>query len=142
MQGTWSEKKIASLIEQGRGEGAGPDYKPWIFISDISSHGRKHRVPSHRFGRDIHLLSDIEYELYLLLERSSDVLELYEQFRLDRELTLNVATKLGIKHPCYPRTKIPVVMTVDFMTKVTRTGQPRYEAFDAKDNSAGRRQLT
>lgn len=136
MQAKWSEKKIATLAKEGRGQGTFEDYKPWITIRDISSLGRKHLVPGGRFGRDIHLLSDIEYGVYLLLERSPNVLELYEQFPLDRDVTQSVAAQLGIKHPCYPGTNIPVVMTVDFMTATARDGQRLHEAFDAKDDSA------
>lgn len=132
----WTEEKIASMVKEGRGHGAGANYRPWVEIRDFSSLGRKHLVPGTRFGRAIHLLSNIEHGLYLLLERSRDVLELYEQFPLEREITQDVAARLGIAHPCYPRTTVPAILTVDFMTVLSRDGRVGPEAFDCKDDSA------
>lgn len=132
MKREWSEAKVAKMIADGYGSGAGRDYKPWIHVRDISSRGRKHLVPSARLGRSVHLLSDIEYHLFLLLDWSDLVLDINEQYPLDRDLTQDVARKLGIRHPCYPGTHVPVVLTVDFMVKLTRDGEEVHEVFNAK----------
>jgi hypothetical protein len=128
----WTEKKVAELLAQGYGSGSGPDYKPWIEVGDISSNGRKRLVPSHRFGRAVHVLSDVEYLMFLLLDWSSQVVDINEQFPLDRALTLDVARRLGIPHPYYEGTKVPTVMTVDFMVTLVRNGQTVVEAFNTK----------
>lgn len=142
MQQKWTEAKVTSLMASGYGSGSGAEYKPWIEVRDVSSDGRRHFVPKTRFGRDVHLLSDIEYRLFLLLEWSDDVQDVNEQFPLDRDITQDVARQLGIRHPYYPGTHVPTVMTVDFMVELVRNGQLVYEAFDAKDDSAAEDERT
>jgi len=132
MRKKWTEAKVANLLAEGYGSGTGPYYKPWIEVRDISSSGRKHLVPGTRFGRDVHLLSDIEYSMFLLLDWSPQVVDVNEQFPLDRALTQDVARKLGIPHPYYPGTSVPVVMTVDFMVTLIRNSQTVLEAFNTK----------
>jgi len=130
----WSEKKIAAFLAEGRGSGEGVNYKPWIRVGEISSKGRKRPVQSARFGRDVHLLSDIEFRFFLMLERSLDVLEVREQYPLERDLTLEVARQLGIRHSYHRGTHVPIVMTVDFMVALNRNGMVTWEVFDTKSD--------
>lgn len=134
MQKKWTEARVASLIAEGVGAGSGAEYRPWIQVRDISSLGRKHLVPGTRFGRDVHLLSNVEFNLFLMLEWSDAVLDINEQFALDRDLTQDVARKLGIKHPYYPGTDVPTVMTADFLVTLRRGGRTVVEAFNAKSD--------
>ncbi len=129
----WTEQRIAKMQAAGYGKGSGAHYKPWIEVTDISSHGRKSWVPSIKCGRSIHTLSDVEHDLCLLLDWSDDVLDINEQYPLDREVTQQIAHELGIPHPCYPTTHTPVAMTVDFMVTIMRNGKPELEVFNAKD---------
>ncbi len=47
-------------VKEGRGQGRGPDYKPWYKIQDVSSHGLCHRIKSEwTTGRETHLLSNL-----------------------------------------------------------------------------------
>lgn len=128
----WSEETIARLIKEGRGSGVGPNYKPWVGVHDVASLGRTHRAWSPTYGRTIHLLSDVEWHTFLLLEHSQKFPELYEGYPLDRKITLEIAAALRIAHPCYPRTTVPMVMTVDFLGVDRRRGNERVEAFDCK----------
>lgn len=136
MQKNWTEAKVAKLIAEGYGSGSGASYKPWIEVRDISSTGRKHLVPQTRFGREVHLLSDIEYSMFLLLEWSDDVVDVNEQYPLDRDVTMGVAGKLGIRHPCYRGTNVPAVMSVDFMVTSVRDEKTVIAAFNTKPDSA------
>ncbi len=129
---TWTEKKIAELQDAGHGRGHGAAYKPWIHVRDFSSRGTSRRAPSAKTGRTHQLLSDVEYDLFLLLEWSRDFSDIREQFPLDRDLTQDVARSLGIRHPHYPNTHIPTVMTVDFMCTRATEGNDDFVAFDAK----------
>ena len=52
-----TEKRIAKLQKEGRGEGFGADYQPWIRIHDFSSDGRVHRRFSQKVQRIVQLLS-------------------------------------------------------------------------------------
>jgi hypothetical protein len=135
MRKKWTEAMVAKLLAEGHGSGSGPNYQPWIKVRDISSSGRKHLVPGTRFGREMHFLSDIEYSMFLLLDWSEQVLDINEQFPLDRALTQDVARRLGIPHPCYPGTTVPTVMTCDFMVTLVRNGQTVLEAFNTKPDS-------
>lgn len=131
MKNRWTEKKIAQMNAEGHGRGVGKGYLPWIHVRDFSSRGTSRRAPSAKTGRTHQLLSDVEYNLFLLLEWSRDFTDIREQYPLDRDVTQDVARSLGIRHPCYPNTHIPTVMTVDFLC--TRASvENDFVAFDAK----------
>lgn len=40
----WTENKVNNFIRQGRGQGEGAQYVPWIKVGDFSSLGRSHRI--------------------------------------------------------------------------------------------------
>lgn len=128
----WTEKKIENMVASGHGRGVGAEYIPWIHVRDFSSRGTSRRAPSHKTGRKHQLLSDVEFDLFLLLEWSRDFSDIREQYPLDRDLTQDVARTLGIKHPCYPSTHVPTVMTVDFLCTRVTTGEGDFVAFNAK----------
>lgn len=98
----------------------------------FASRGRVHRVYSERFGRTIELMSDVEWNTFVLLEWCRSVKQLYESFPLPRETTLEIASALGIRHPYYPKTNVPAVMTVDMMVVMEIDGETRHVAFDCK----------
>src|SRR5690606_951560 len=110
-QRVMSEEKIQRWIKEGRGTGSGPNYKPWLTVQDIPANSRRHRVDSAKFGRTLHLFSDIEYAVFLLAEHSPRVVDAQEQYPIDRELTLKVAHNRGIRHPHYVGTRVPMVVT-------------------------------
>ncbi|SFI02860.1 TnsA endonuclease C terminal [Collimonas sp. OK307] len=128
----WSEDAIEKHYRLGRGKGTGKDYLPWINVAEISSSGRSRRAFGIKSGREHHFLSDVEWNLFLLLEFSPDVVDIREQYPLDRDLTLEIAAALGIGHPYYPGTQVPVVMTTDFLVTRVRNGATILEAFDTK----------
>ncbi|TXC81032.1 TnsA endonuclease C-terminal domain-containing protein [Paraburkholderia azotifigens] len=131
-----TEALIAQWQKEGRGKGEGPKYKPWLEVFDFSSIGRVERTESARFGRTIHLMSDVERDTFYAAEYSQRVLDAREQYPLDREITLEIAKYLNIRHPYYPGTDVPTVMTVDLFCKVVRNGVPGYEAIDCKRTEA------
>ena len=135
-RGVMSEEKIQRWIKEGRGSGAGPTYKPWLTTDDIPATSRRTRVPSAKFGRVIHVLSDIEHRVFLLAEYFPSVVEAKEQWPIDRELTQRVARKLGIRHPCYPYTHIPAVVTVDLLLTIQRGGVLKTVGIDSKPRTA------
>ena len=128
----WTDKKIAEREKDGFGCGKGADYKPWLEVAMVSSHGRSRRVWSPKTGRVHHLLSDIEFLLFLVLEWVLSISDIREQYPLDRDVTQDVARQLGIRHPCYPGTNVPTVMTVDFLATRVRDGKEGLEAYNAK----------
>ncbi|MDF8365303.1 TnsA endonuclease N-terminal domain-containing protein [Achromobacter anxifer] len=130
-----TETKLRQLFKEGRGSGHGPDYRSFITVFDLSSIGQSRRVPSIKVGRTLHLLSGLEHNVYLLLERSKEVIDIREQYPLDRDQTLEVASRLGLKHPVYPHSEVPVVMTVDFLVDFVRDGKRSVEAIAVKTSA-------
>ncbi len=129
---TWTEKKIAKMHADGAGDGTGSKYVPWIQVKDFSSLGRSRRLWSSKTGRTHHLLSDVEYQLFVALEWQRNVIDIREQYPLDRALTQDIARSLGIAHPHYPSTQIPTVMTVDFLATVKHGSNVTLVAYNAK----------
>lgn len=110
------EKKIA----EGRGQGQGPNYRGWYDIQDFPSSGRVHRSAGCKTGRVHHLFSDMEYYVFLIYDLTKRIVDICEQFPLlPLEETLEIARRLGIQHPIDPVTRYPVVMTTDFLLKLT-----------------------
>jgi hypothetical protein len=128
----WSNERIDQRQREGYGCGEGAAYKPWVGMHDVASAGRMHRAFSQIFGRTIYLLSDVEWNTFLLLEYSRKFTQVYEGFPLPRETTLQIAEALGIRHPQYPATHVPTVMTVDFLAVEQRGDDMLIVAFDCK----------
>jgi hypothetical protein len=112
---TIDEKRATKFVKEGRGQGEGAEYKPWLTIQDVPSCGRSHRVRGNSTGRIHHLLSDIEYDLFLLLDWQTSTVDLREQFPLDRDATLDIAGRLHVRHPRAVPTAEPMVMTTDLV---------------------------
>ncbi len=115
------EDKIARFAKEGRGQGHGADYCPWLTVQDVSSRGRSTRIHSGKTGREHHLLSDNEKAAFLLFEWSSAVIDIREQFPLEREATRRIAAEMGVRHPVDAQSRTDIVMTTDFLVDL-RTG--------------------
>lgn len=86
-QQSLSEHQIARRIKDGRGQGFGKKYQPWLYVQDVPSEGRSHRIYSHKTCRVHHLLSDLELTAFLVFEWSPDISDIREQFPLRREIS-------------------------------------------------------
>lgn len=125
----FDEAKIKRFIAQGRGKGEGASYRPWLTIQDVPSEGRSRRTFSSKTGRHHELLSDLEKYAFLFYEWNDEVTDIREQYPLDREVTLRIASELGINHPKDPNSKCNIVMTTDLLVFVSN---------DNKTNSVAR----
>lgn len=133
-----TESRIAKLIAEGRGQGEGELYFPWIPVAryELSSTGRSRKLKGIKIRRIHHLLSDLEYYLFLILEFSLLVLDIREQYPLfPRKFVLELAKALGIRHPVDPKTKVPYVLTSDFVVTLNIPEIP-YAVISAKYASA------
>lgn len=128
----WSENRIKRMQAKGRGTGTGSSYQPWLTVTDLSSRGNSRRVYSQKTGRVHHLFSNVEWNLFLLLEHDPNVVDIREQFPLERADTIAIAIKHGIKHPNYRDTTIPSVMTCDFLVTRRCGGNEVLEGYDCK----------
>ncbi|WEG12609.1 TnsA endonuclease N-terminal domain-containing protein [Pullulanibacillus sp. KACC 23026] len=110
---------IDKRLKDGRGQGIGVDYKPWITIQDVPSLGRATRLKGLKIPRQFEFLSDLERNYFYLLEYSDAVIDIREQFPLlPIEETIVIADELGIRHPTDPKTGEPIVMTTDFLVTI------------------------
>jgi hypothetical protein len=123
---TPTEAKIHKWIKEGRGQGRGAQYKPWLRIQDVPSKGLSTRVPGWKTSRIHHFLSNLELSYFYHLEWSDVVTDIREQFPLPLEDTVLIAEELGIKHLMISNTQESVVMTTDFLVTVQR-GNTEYD---------------
>lgn len=131
----WSEAVVERFEKEGRGQGEGVEYKPWINVGEFSSRGRTHDPVGIKVPRAHQLFSDNEYHFFLMLEYAADVVDVREQFPLPRDKTMEVAMQLKARHPFYPGTHVPMVMTVDFMVTKRRQGELVLEGFNVKETA-------
>ncbi|QFG00802.1 heteromeric transposase endonuclease subunit TnsA [Psychrobacillus glaciei] len=128
-----AKRKRSSSVEKrlkdGRGQGIGTDYKPWLVIQDVGSLGRSTRLKGYKIPRQFEFLSDLERNYFYLLEYSDLVVDIREQYPLlTIEETIVIADELGIKHPTDPKTNEPIVMTTDFLVTTLKDGQHEHIA--------------
>lgn len=133
-----SIKSLADIerrIEQGRGSGEGDNYRPWIFVHEVSSRGRSHKIPGVKIRRTHHLLSDLEASFLRFAEYSPHVSDIREQFPLlPYGATSDIAGHAGIRHPRDRGASVDKVMTTDFFLtiSVAPSKTPRKIAVDIK----------
>ena len=126
------EATIKRRLNQGRGSGEGADYKPWLTVREVPSHGKSSRILGWKTNREHVVLSGLEEHYFYTLEWSRSVVDVREQFPLlPIEETLDIAENLGVRHPEHHGT--PIVMTLDFLVTVLRPdGCRRFCARSAK----------
>jgi hypothetical protein len=131
---SWDEKRISKYARAGRGTGSGSNYTPWLTTADVPSIGRSHRAFWSKTERVHHFLSDNEYASFLRHCYEDDVVDIREQFPLDRIETILIAEVLGIRHPVDRVSRTPLVMTTDLLvTRKTPRGLREY-AYAVKED--------
>jgi hypothetical protein len=132
-----SSTVIERRIQEGRGQGHGKEYKPWLTIRDIGSHGFSTRIPGWTTGRLHHFLSELELNIYYLLDWSPNVVDIREQFPLPMAETLSISERLAIKHPAVPKTQETIPLTTDFLIDVNDNGKIINYARTVKYSNSG-----
>lgn len=127
-RGEFSNKTIENRIKEGRGFGKGKEYKPFITIRDLSSQGRCSEILGWHTDRVHQLLSDLETRYFYLLEFSSNIIDIREQYPLldgNKSIneTMKIAESIGINYPIVPRTNTPNVQTTDFLVTILLNGK-------------------
>jgi hypothetical protein len=129
----FSGAAIQRRIKKGHGQGQGPNYVPWFFISEVPSGGTSSQIEGRPHNRERHLLSQNEARYYFALSWSDVIVDIREQFPLlPIEDTLEIASYLGFKHPPEKK-KEPEVMTTDFMLTIMRDGKLHYAVRTVKE---------
>ena len=138
-----TEKNIEQRLKEGRGQGAGAAYQPWLRIQDVPSQGLVHRIKGWKTGRVHHLLSKLELAYFLILEWSPQVVDIREQYPLlPLAETVTLAEQCGVRHPTDPRSKAPIVMTTDFLVILSGQRWPVEQARTVKPVTALANQRT
>ena len=88
------DRKHEKLLKT-RGQGTGKDYEPFIKVHEISSSGESVRIR----GRVHHLLSGIELLAFLVFDQFEQMIDIREQYPLPINDTLDICSRLGIRHP-------------------------------------------
>jgi len=121
---------LRRLQKEKRGQGFGKDYKPFLTVRDVPSKGRVHRRPALTHNRVVHLLSDLELAAFLFFDWQSFVTDIREQFPLNPESTIDIANRLGIKHPSFKGAL--QVMSTDLLVDFYQNGQHSSQAISVK----------
>lgn len=100
-------------VKEGRGQGRGDNYLPWVYTQDLSSKGCDHRKQGLLHNRPLHALSNLESNFIDILQWSSEcVTEIREQYPLDLEETTAIAHELNIRHPHQHGVEVPLTTDV------------------------------
>lgn len=111
-----SLKDIERWHRQGRGVGDGYQYRPWLRVREVPSLGRARRLKGLKTGRVHHLLSDLEYKHFLMLEFNDQVVDIREQYPLfPLDQLIGIAKARAITYPTYVGTSTPYVLTTDLL---------------------------
>lgn len=115
----WSEEKFKRYIKEGRGQGEGKDYKPWLMIQDFPSKGRATRVLGLTTKRMHSFFSDIETKCFYLFDWNSNIIDIREHYPL-LEMEDIIKDKKGINFNIFKdkETGYPYVLTTTFMLTV------------------------
>lgn len=127
-----TEKKISEMEKEGRGQGAGENYKPWINIQDFPSSGLVTRSKGWKTKRIHHFLSKLERDYFYVLEWNDCVVDIREQYPLTRDDTWIIANEKGVKHPTDPKSQTPIVMTTDFLITIKNSKGTKHVARTVK----------
>ncbi len=108
-------KSTVNKLKAGFGQGTGADYRPWLTVREVPSQGRSTRVKGLKTDREQVFLSDNERGNFYQLQWMQDVTDIREQFPLPLAKTIDLAARLGIRHPKDNKTKEYLVMTTDLV---------------------------
>jgi len=127
-----SPNTTENKLKKGIGQGHGKDYKPWLTVRDVPSQGLSTRIHGWKTGRVHHFLSLNELHCYYTFEWAKDVIDIREQYPLDLDQTLDIASRLNVKHPSQPKSDEPIVMTTDFLLDIQSGSEVRNIAISVK----------
>ncbi|MCG7377382.1 TnsA endonuclease N-terminal domain-containing protein [Paenibacillus sp. ACRSA] len=120
----WSEAKIERYLKNGKGQGRGKEYKPWITVESGFSTGNQYKVFGLKTERIHHFLSSLEYHYFLLLEWNDSVIDIRERFPLlNRVEAMAIAKERYMNYPHCSETRTPLIITTDFLVDTIVDGK-------------------
>ncbi|MCY7296243.1 TnsA endonuclease N-terminal domain-containing protein [Alteromonas sp. a30] len=127
-------KDFQRALKNKYGIGEGESYKPWLRVQDVPSRGSSAKIQGIKIDREHHTLSEGESAYFYLAEYRDSVIDIREQFPLlPIDLSIKIASYLGVVHPTIPDSKALNVMTTDFvLTCFDKKKGTWYEAVSVK----------
>lgn len=121
------EKSNTSKILEGRCQGYGPDYIPFIKANEFPSIGTASIITDPFEGRQVHTLSTAETMFYWSIRMDPNIVHIREQFLLDIDTIVMIRGKMGLK-------KLDIYCTTDFLIDYADGEQHAYSIkYSAKD---------
>ena len=146
MKSEWSSSKYKRYIKEGRGQGVGQYYKPWVKTSDYASTGRASRIHGVKTGRIHHLHSDNQLRAFLIFEFSDQiqVVDIRESYPLlDVMEVIDNKDNLRFDKFCDKETGEPLVICTNFLLTVKDTaGNEKLVARTVKNTSELSKKIT
>ncbi|ODM26871.1 transposase [Clostridium sp. Bc-iso-3] len=130
----WDSNKLNRWIKEGRGQGEGKEYKPWLTVQDFPSMGRVTRVFGWTTQRIHHFFSDTQLKYFYLLDWEEKVIDIREHYPLiDLEVVLNDTSDLRLDKFIDRKTKETYILTTTFLiTLLNSDGQKSFAARSIK----------
>lgn len=130
----WDSNKLDRWLKEGRGQGEGENYKPWLTIQDFPSMGRVTRVFGWTTNRIHHFFSDTQLKYFYLLDWEERVIDIREHYPLiDLEVVLKNTSDLKLDKFIDKKTKEPYILTTTFLiTLLNPDGQKSFAARSIK----------
>lgn len=140
----WTKSKLNRYIKEGRGQGEGANYIPWIKTNEFSSKGRATRIYGIKTNRIHHLHSDNQLRAFLIFEWSDRVIDIRESYPLlDLMEAVDKKDDLRLDKFVDKETGEPYVLTTNFLiTTRNEHGQIEYFARAVKNYSELHRKST
>lgn len=129
------ESVITKWIGDGRGQGTHERYQPWLRTYDVPSIGVRSRIWGVKTGRVVHLLSKLERAAFMECEWRDDVVDIREQFPLERVRTHRIALEMGVAHPVTVE-GTPGVLSTDLLLTCEGVAGYALEAIAVKPSKA------
>ncbi|WIV12840.1 TnsA endonuclease C-terminal domain-containing protein [Proteiniborus sp. MB09-C3] len=130
----WDSNKLNRWIKEGRGQGEGKEYKPWLTVQDFPSMGRVTRVFGWTTQRIHHFFSDTQLKYFYLLDWEERVIDIREHYPLiDLEVVLKDTSDLRLGKFIDRKTKEPYILTTTFLiTLLNSDGKKSFAARSIK----------
>ena len=121
-------KSVRKKIAEGRCRGIGAEYTPFLRIQEARSSGTATMVPDPIEGRNVHLLSTTEKDLYFMLRIGAGVEHIREQMLLDMNSINILLQKRGL-----PRAGDNIAYTTDLLVNYQDGREIAYSVKWSKD---------
>lgn len=138
LRGGWKMQnaKVKRFIKEGRGQGTGSEYVPWVKTSDYSSKGRATRIRGIKTQRIHHLHSDNQLRAFFIFEHSDAVIDIRESFPLLDAMEV-IDDKEGLRFDKFTDSEgFPLVICTTFLLTVRdKAGEEKLVARSVKNTS-------